>query len=277
MAAGLTDYGKQQVANALWGGQPLGNPTTWLLDLYTAAPTAAGGGTVCNYTNYAAVAVPADITNFPSAGGSGTVSILQAVLQQFATNGDPVTYSLVGWTLSDANGNPWFYGQFTPVNLLANLAPQLPPNSITISLVSLSSTSGLTDYGAAYVLNALLNGAAWAPPTEWHVSLVTSPGTPALAGTETTYPNYNRTLFVPNQINCPPATGATNVTITLTKSLTFQPNGGGSAVTIVGLGFWGQATGGNRWLFGPLAANITVQPGQSPQLLPNTVQLVLSA
>ncbi len=65
MASGKSTYLKNKEQNYLFNNGAWVRPTTVYLDLYTAAPTAAGGGTKVTGGAYAAVAIALNSTNFP--------------------------------------------------------------------------------------------------------------------------------------------------------------------------------------------------------------------
>jgi hypothetical protein len=85
--------------------------------LFTAAPTAAGGGTEVSAADYSRVAVTLNTTNFPSAvspsvGSSGTASVANAVLQ----------------TITSAALNPW--GTIVGVALVTNASGAIGASDI---------------------------------------------------------------------------------------------------------------------------------------------------
>jgi hypothetical protein len=69
LASGHTDYHAYQLLNYVYGGKPITYPLTWYLALFTDAYTKsqhmAGQVTEVVGGNYARVAIPNNLTNFP--------------------------------------------------------------------------------------------------------------------------------------------------------------------------------------------------------------------
>lgn len=87
-------------------------PTTVYIALYTAAPTAAGGGTEVSGGSYARAAITTDLTNFPTIT---TGEAANAVAVPFAQASAPWG-NCVAWGMHDAlsGGNLLFFGALTP-------------------------------------------------------------------------------------------------------------------------------------------------------------------
>ncbi len=70
--AGMSDYLENKILDQIFNATAYAFPGTLYIALYTAVPTDAGGGTEVAGGAYARVAVTANVTNFPAAGG-GTI------------------------------------------------------------------------------------------------------------------------------------------------------------------------------------------------------------
>jgi hypothetical protein len=138
MASGLTDFAAKKIVNALMNGASLGAPGTWYLALFTAVPTAAGGGTEASYSGYARLPIVANTTDFPTATGATTISISNGVLEQFAAAGTGASATDVGWGLFDAStgGNMWFFGTMTSLVISSGIIVQFSAGEITLELIS---------------------------------------------------------------------------------------------------------------------------------------------
>lgn len=73
MAGSFSDYLENKVLDEVFGATAFAAPATVYVELYTAAPSDAGGGTPVSGGSYARLAVTNNTTNFPNAsGGSKT-------------------------------------------------------------------------------------------------------------------------------------------------------------------------------------------------------------
>lgn len=146
MASGLTNYGEDQVNDALFGGDSMGGtatstaPGTWYIGLMTAAAGEAGGGTelAIGTNGYARIAVVNNVTNFPaSSGGSKTNGVdLLSAISSGAWGGGA---NIVGIAFFDAAtaGNMWAYADIAAGNQQAitgaNQRWSLPAGSLTLT------------------------------------------------------------------------------------------------------------------------------------------------
>jgi hypothetical protein len=99
--------------------------------LFTAAPTAAGGGTEVSAADYSRIAVTLNTTNFPAAtspsvGSSGTASVANAVAQ----------------TISAGTTNPW--GTIVGIALVTNSSGAIGASDILYYAPLSSSRAVLT-------------------------------------------------------------------------------------------------------------------------------------
>lgn len=111
----LTNTTLPRVLDYLFGNASPASVGTLYFALFTALPSASGGGTEVTSGSYARVSVTNNNTNFPA-----TSSNIKA-------NGTAITWptstaawgTVVGWGVYDAStaGNLLAYGSFTPVNM----------------------------------------------------------------------------------------------------------------------------------------------------------------
>lgn len=99
-------------------------PATLYAQLYTAAPTAAGGGTQVAVSGISRAAMTRNTTNMPTATSA---SINSATALSFGTPASGVTVVGVGWFDASSGGNLLDYGDLdAPKVLLAGVAFSLP-------------------------------------------------------------------------------------------------------------------------------------------------------
>lgn len=135
MAAGDT-YKPRYLDAAYGSGRAAAFPATVYVEVYTAAPTSAGGGTVVVGGGYAPVAVTNNDTNFAPAAGTGNIK-KNATLVAFpvATANYPAAVTHVA--IKDAVGGAIidFGALTTPVTVLAGQQLVFQPNNFTMSVV----------------------------------------------------------------------------------------------------------------------------------------------
>lgn len=84
----LSDYAKKKAADLFFGAQAYTAPVTLYVGLWTASLTDASTGVTAGEVSggsYARLAVTNNLTNFPAASGSGTVSKSNGTLLTFVT------------------------------------------------------------------------------------------------------------------------------------------------------------------------------------------------
>lgn len=72
--AALSDYLRNKLIDLTLRGQAFSAPTSTYVGLYTAAPTAAGGGTEVSGGAYARVEVAGDLASWAGTQGAGTTT-----------------------------------------------------------------------------------------------------------------------------------------------------------------------------------------------------------
>lgn len=121
MAGSKGDYLENKILDHVLGGADYTRPATVYCKLFTAAPDDTGGGTqvsTANWTNYAAVAITNNDTNFPAATG-GVKSNGAAI--NFGTATIPSgTVTVTSWSLEDASNNLLYWGELSTPRTIAN-------------------------------------------------------------------------------------------------------------------------------------------------------------
>lgn len=129
--------------------------------------------------------------------------------------------------------------------------------------------AAFTDYAENQLLDYLFRGQA-APtlPTSWFFGLVTVAGSDSAAGTEVTGGSYARVGVARSLANFAGTQGAGT---TVASSGTGGTTSNNVVVTfaaptanwgsVVGFEIWDALTGGNRWVYGAVAPNKTVNNG----------------
>jgi hypothetical protein len=138
---GFTDYAATQLLKGLFKVVSFGLPSNWYLGVSTTNATAAGGFTEPVGNGYARLQIPANATNWPTAGtGTTVVSIAQKLALQMATL-TGTWGTLISWALFDAltSGNMWFAAPISPSLVPATgEAPYVPANTLSIVATSTS-------------------------------------------------------------------------------------------------------------------------------------------
>lgn len=125
----LTDFGENQIVDAIFRGQALGAPATWFLALFTAAPGETGGGTEVTGGSYARPSIAASLANFAGTQGAGTTTASSGSSGQ-TSNNVAVTYAAptanwgtvthFSWMSAVSAGNMWLYGTLTAARVISN-------------------------------------------------------------------------------------------------------------------------------------------------------------
>ena len=133
MAGFLSEYLAHKFLNLIYGATAYTPPATLYCAFFTAAPTAAGGGTEVSGGSYARVAVTNNTTNFPAAVG------------QIKRNANAITFPtptanwglVIGaaWFDAATSGNMLQYGPFTTSRNILNgdAAPSILANGGTFT------------------------------------------------------------------------------------------------------------------------------------------------
>ncbi len=118
MPSGKSDFLKNKQQNNLFNGVEYVEPTSVYIALFTAMPTAAGGGTEVTGGAYARAAIPCNAANFPA---TTTGEILNALAITFA-QATAAWGTVVGWAAFDAltSGNMLWFGPVAPTKTVAS-------------------------------------------------------------------------------------------------------------------------------------------------------------
>lgn len=133
MASGKSNYFAQKLLDHEFGLAAYTFPTTVYLALYTAAPSAAGGGTEVSGSNYSRVAVPMNSTNWSRSGQ--TITNLQQLLFPIFS-GSVATVVAVGIHDAASSGNLLFFSDLAAgyqKSFSANDQAVYPAGSITVT------------------------------------------------------------------------------------------------------------------------------------------------
>lgn len=133
-------------------------------------------------------------------------------------------------------------------------------------------SGALSNYTEGKMANVLLRGTAYTTPGEIFLSLFTSnPGEDG-SGTESSYSGYAR-----KSCGVTPASAFSAVDVTgMTQNantVVFPAVGGVSSVTVTHWALFDALTIGNMLLYGPLAANKTLDPTDVPSFPANALKV----
>lgn len=141
----LTDFAENALVDCLFRGQALGNPATWYLALYTAAPGETGGGTEVTGGSYARPALAATLANMSGTQGAGTTTASSGSSGQ-TSNNIPITYPAptanwgtithFSWMSALSAGNMWLYGGLAVARVISNgdAAPSFAINTLSATV-----------------------------------------------------------------------------------------------------------------------------------------------
>lgn len=139
----LSNHLKNKLTDWLLRGQAFTPPPTVYVALYTAMPTAAGGGTEVSGGSYARVAVASSMTNWSGTQGAAT-TVASSGTGPTSNNGN-VTWpaptaawgGIVGYALLDAatGGNLLIFGQLADPKTVnaGDSAPAFFPGALEIN------------------------------------------------------------------------------------------------------------------------------------------------
>jgi hypothetical protein len=149
MAGGKSYYLENKYIDWFFRGQnfPGGTspgPTTLYVALYTAAPSAAGGGTEVSTsgTGYARVAVTSSLANWAGTQGAGTTAVSSGTSGQTSNNnsitfGSPTaSWGTIGWFgILDGSGNLWYWAPLNTAKTVnsGDAAPNFAPGALTVT------------------------------------------------------------------------------------------------------------------------------------------------
>ncbi len=126
----LSNDGAHAVLNALFGGVALGAPSDWYFELYTVAPTNAGGGTVVStgvWTNYARATLANNATNFDAASGRAKDNDTVVDFGTAAVTGTAPVVVAIGFFSASTGGTFWAWALLASSVTVTNGAPVTIP------------------------------------------------------------------------------------------------------------------------------------------------------
>jgi hypothetical protein len=143
--AALSNYLENKLLDAMLRAQTFSMPSTVYVALYTAAPTAAGGGTEVSGGSYARVAVTSSLTNWAGTQGVGTTAASSGT-SGTTSNNAAITFpaptaawgSIVAFGVFDAatGGDLLFFGNLTTSKTVnsGDAAPSFPAAALQFSM-----------------------------------------------------------------------------------------------------------------------------------------------
>lgn len=133
----LSNYLAKKIQDHVLGSQSYSAPATVYIELYTAAPSASGGGTAVSGGSYARKSVTNNNTNWPDTV-SGTGEKFLGVEQAF-TAASADWGIVVAWGLFDASsgGNLLHFGTLTtPITILSGDIFRFPAGSSGLKITA---------------------------------------------------------------------------------------------------------------------------------------------
>ena len=124
----MSNFSANKILDAVFSAASLSAPATFYVRLYTAAPTASGGGTEVSGGSYAPLSKTNNSTNFPAASSQTKTSGTDWDFGTATADWGTVT----SWGLWDASsgGNLWFFGSLSTARLVLNGDPfKIPSGS----------------------------------------------------------------------------------------------------------------------------------------------------
>ena len=130
--------------------------------------------------------------------------------------------------------------------------------------------AALSDFLENKIIDFVLRGQAYSPPATVYVGLMTAAETDAGGGTEVTGGSYARVAVASSLANWAGTQGAGTTVASSGASgttsnnavITF-PTPSASWGTVVGIGVFDAATGGNLLIYGPLTSSQTISSGNA--------------
>jgi hypothetical protein len=118
MPSGKGTYWANKALDEALGGVDFTPPPTLYIALYTAAPSAGGGGTEVSGGSYARVAVTNDLTHWPSASGGSKSNALTITFP--TATADWGTVVAVAIMDASSGGNELYFGSLTQSKVVSN-------------------------------------------------------------------------------------------------------------------------------------------------------------
>lgn len=130
--------------------------------------------------------------------------------------------------------------------------------------------SAKTDYLENKIIDWLLRGQSFTPPATLYFGLMTASANDAGTLTEVTGGSYARVAVTPSLANFAGTQGAGTTTVSTGSSATTSNNNAitfpaptANWGTVVGMGIWDAASGGNLLIYTALTTNKTVNSGDA--------------
>ena len=144
--AAMSDYLENKLVDHIFRGVSFTAPTQLHVELYTAAPSDSGGGTVVSGGSYARAALAPSTTNWASTGGATTTTNPSAGTGGATSNNGVITFpaptanwgTVTHFGIFDASsgGNLLIHGALTASKVINNgdAAPTFPISSLVVTL-----------------------------------------------------------------------------------------------------------------------------------------------
>ena len=135
MASGKTTAWANSLLNLILGATAFTAPTNIFVALYTATPTAAGGGTEATGGGYSRTSVTNNTTNWPNAS-AGVKSNGTSIAWSAASGNWSSGSNLTGAALTDASsaGNMFYFGDLTTAKpVLSGDTPSFASAALSIT------------------------------------------------------------------------------------------------------------------------------------------------
>ena len=127
---------------------------------------------------------------------------------------------------------------------------------------------GLGNFWSQAVLDYLLGGTVPSLPGTWYAALFSVTPSDSSGGTELAGSGYARIALTNNATNFPASSVVSNVATKVTgTTITWGPASGSNWAQAVAVGFFDAASSGHLGWWGPLGTPVTVNVGQSLQIL----------
>ena len=118
MPSGKGTYWANKALDEVLGGVDFTPPATVYAALYTAAPSAGGGGTEVTGGSYTRVAITNDLTHWPSASGGSKSNALTITFP--TASADWGTIVAVALFDASSGGNELYFGTLTLSKVVSN-------------------------------------------------------------------------------------------------------------------------------------------------------------
>lgn len=218
-------------------------PSTLYFALFTANPTADGGGTEVSGSNYSRKAITANTSNFSNPASAGD-NLSNAVDIEWA-RASGAWGTVTGWGIYDApsSGNLiWYEALNTPVDVGNAQQPKIAASALTFSM-----SGQFGDLIEQKILKHLFRAEAWSAIGTHYLALGTGASSAGLTG-EPSGDGYARKSVTNNTTNYPTTTTA----IKTNGAVQAFPTATGSWGTITHFGIYDASTSGNLLWFGEI-------------------------